>query len=241
MVVAFRPNDYRSSDMAAPVADKILLPLDTGNTGKKVRTQTRVVGADTVHEHFFIQAREARVLSIYRLALVQATVQASAQNGTTAGFLFAHMPAGVTGKAMRVRRLSFSSQHSTALATPTAPRILARRFTSASLLSGALLAPTLNDSGKHIAAACLFSLVNTGVTVVHVGDGFAAGAIAGALTAVGAYEPCIKDLIDPAADEDDWPVFYPGQGFVIYQDVAGTAADTRKLNIHMLCDEIDTA
>ena len=227
--------------MAAPLAAKITLPTDAGNTGPKVRTQTRVVGADTVHEHYFITGRQATVLTIYRLALVQATVLASAQNGTTAGMLFGHMPSSVSGKAMRLRRLSVSSQHSTALATPTAPRLLVRRFTSSGGLSGALLAPNLNDSLKHITPACLYSLANTGTTVVHVNIGFATCALAGALTAVGAYEPCYKDLLDPADDEDDWPVFYPGQGFVIYQDTAGTASDTRKFNILFLADEIDTA
>src|SRR3990172_4916161 len=226
--------------MAAPVAEKIILPLDTGNTGKKVRTQSRVVGPDTVHEHFFVPVRQARILTIYRLALVQATVLASAQNGTTAGMLFGHMPSGVSGKAMRLRRLSFTSQHSTALATPTAPRLLVRRFTSSGGLSGALVAPNINDSLNHIAPACLYSLVNTGVTVVHVGIGFGAGGLAGALTAVGAYETAFKDIIDPASDEDDWPIFYPGEGFVVYQDVAGTASDTRKFNLQLNADEIDT-
>lgn len=227
--------------MAAPIADKILLPSDVGNTGKKVRTQTRVIGADTVHEHFFVQERQAKILSIYRLALVQATVAAAAQNGTTAGVLFGHMPSAVSGKAMRLRRLSVTSQHSTALATPTAPRLLVRRYTSAGGLSGTLLAPNINNSVVHIAPACLFSLANTGTTVVHVGIGFAAAALAGALTAVGAYEPCYKDLIDPASEEDEWPTFFPGEGFVVFQDTAGTASDTRKFNIQMLCDEIDTA
>lgn len=56
-----------------------------------------------------------------------------------------------------------------------------------------------------------------------------------------AYEPCFKDIIDPAADEDDWPIFKPGEGFVVYQDTAGTTSDTRKINIQLLADEIDTA
>lgn len=227
--------------MAAPVADKILLPDDTGNLGKKVRTQTRVVGSDTVHEHFFVPLRQARIISVYRLALVQATILASAQNGTTAGMLFGHMPSAVSGKAMRLRRLSITTQHSTALATPTAPRLLVRRYTSSGALSSGLLAPNINDSVVHVTPACLFSLVNTGTTVVHVGIGFGTAAVAGALTAVGAYEPCFKDIIDPASDEDDWPVFRPGEGFVVYQDVAGTASDTRKFNLQFLADEIDTA
>ena len=73
--------------MAAPIADKIVLPLDTGNTGKKVRTQTRVVGADTVHEHIYIPTRQAQVLGVYRLGMAQQTVLATAQNGTSTGFL----------------------------------------------------------------------------------------------------------------------------------------------------------
>lgn len=227
--------------MAGPLDSRIILPDDAGNLGKKIRTQTKVIAGEVVHEYFFAPDRAAKVLSIYRLALVQATIVASAQNGTTAGFLFGHMPAAVSGKAMRLRRLAMSTQHSTVLATPTAPRLLARRFTSAAALSGALVAPDINNSLLHAVPACLFSLVNTGVTVVHVGIGFGAGAVAGALTAVGAYEPCMKDIIDPAADEDDWPVYHPGQGFVLYQDTAGTASDTRKVNIQLLADEIDTA
>lgn len=225
--------------MAAPVASKVILPSDTGNTGKNIRTQTRVVGADTVHEHFFIQTRQAKVINVYRFALDQATVAASAQNGTTAGFLFFHLGSAVSGKAARLRRLSVTSQHSTALATPTAPRLRAVRYTSAGALSGTAIAVAKNDSVPANAASIL-SAVNTGNTVVHVAA-FAAAALAGALTAVGAYEPCYKDMIDPAADEDEWPIFYPGEGFVIYQDTAGTTSDTRKFNIQGCFDEIDTA
>ena len=227
--------------MAAPVDAIITLPTDAGNVGPKVRTQTEVVGANTVHTHYFIQQRQAKILSIYRLALVQSTVLASAQNGTTAGMLFGHMPSAVTGKAMRLRRMAITSHHSTALATPTAPRLLLRRFTSSGALNTSLLAPNLNDSAEHATPAALYSLVNTGVTVVHVGIGFASTALAGALTAVGAYEPCYKDMIDPASEEDEWPVFRPGEGFVLYQDTAGTASDTRKFNVQVLCDEIDLA
>jgi hypothetical protein len=39
--------------MAAPTPSWVQLPLDTSNTGKKMRTQTRHVGADDVLEHAF--------------------------------------------------------------------------------------------------------------------------------------------------------------------------------------------
>jgi len=225
--------------MAAPIAAKIILPLDTSNTGKNIRSQTRVVGSDTVHEHFFVLAREAKVFGVYRFALDQSTVAAAAQNGTTAGFLFFHLGSAVTGRAARVRRLSVTSQHSTALATPTAPRLRAVRYTSAGALSGTAITAAKNDSNFG-APSSIMSTANTGTTVVIVAA-FAACGLAGALTAVGAYEPCYKDMVDPSSDEDDWPVFRPGEGFVVYQDTAGTAADTRKFSIQGEFDEIDTA
>ena len=225
--------------MAAPLPAFIQLPDDSGNTGNKVRTQTRVVGANTVDEHFFVPIREAKVVSHYRLALVQSTVLASAQNGTTAGFLFGHQPSTATTRAMRLRAMWFDSQSSTALATPTAPRLLARRYTSAGALSGALIAPNLLDSSLDAAPTCLFSLANTGTTVVHVGIGFASGGIMGAVTAVGAYAPAVIQLVDPSTDEDEWMVFRPGEGFVVFQDTAGTTSDTRKFNLQIFCDEID--
>lgn len=225
--------------MSGPVASSIILLDDAGNTGKKMRLQSRVVGGVTVYEHFFVPVREKEVINTYRFCLDQQTVLASAQNGTTAGFLFFHMGSAVSGKAARLRRLAVTSQHSTALATPTAPRLLLKRYTSAGALSGAAIPVQKNDSTKP-AAASILSAVNTGNTVVHVAS-IGSAALAGALTAVGAYEPCFKDVIDPASEEDEWPIFYPGEGFVVYQDTAGTTSDTRKFNLQGLFDEIDTA
>lgn len=225
--------------MAAPLADKIILPLDTGNTGKKVRTRTRVIGADTVHEHVFIQEFKALVLGTYRAGLAQQTVQASAQNGTSTGFIWIHVPTAISGKSARLRRIRVDTQHSTALATPTAPRLTVVQFTFTGTASGAQVTAIENDRLGPAAILDLRTAV-TGLTPTLVGSIGVAG-IVGAVTAVGAYAPGWIDVIDPASDEDSWPVIAPGEGYVIYQDVAGTASDTRKINISMLWDEIDTA
>lgn len=185
-----------------------------------------------------ISTRVAKIVNVHRFALDQQTVLAAAQNGTTAGFLFFHLGAAVVNKAARLRRLSVTSQHSTALATPTAPRLRAVRFTSAGALSGTAIAVARNDPDKAAAAAIL-SAASTGVTAVHVAA-FGSAALAGALTAVGAYDPADKNLIPPNGYEDEWPVFLPGQGFVVYQDTAGTVSDTRMFNIQGCFDEIDT-
>lgn len=224
--------------MAAPIANKVILPDDSGNLGKKIRTQTRVVGADTVHEHFFINERKAVILGVYRLAMIQQTVAVAAQNGTSTGFLWAHVPTAISGKQVRLRRAYLSSQHSTALATPTAPRIVLNRFTFTGTASGAQITPVeVNASGP----AAVFDLRTavTGLTPSLVGL-FAAVALAGAVTAVGAYAPDRSELVQSEA-EDDWMIFVPGEGFVMYQDTAGTTADTRKFNPVFVWDEIDVS
>lgn len=225
--------------MAAPIASKVILPDDSGNTGKKVRTQTRVVGSDTVHEHMYIQIRQAQVLGVYRIAMAQVTILASAQNGTSSGFLWFHVPNAVTNKKARLRRVYVCSQHSTALATPTAPRLVLARMTFTGTASGASITPVKIDASGTAAVADLRTAV-TGLTVSLVGN-LGAAAICGAVTAVGAYAPAEIDIIDPASEEDEWPIFAPGEGCVIYQDTAGTTSDTRMANIVLLWDEIDTA
>lgn len=225
--------------MAAPLASNVRLPDDSGNTGKYVRTQSRVVGATTVHEHFFVTARQAQVLAVYRLGMPQITAQASAQNGTSTGFLWFHVPTAVSGKKVRVRRLSVTSQLATVLATPTAPRLTATRFTFTGTASGASLTPVKVDTTTSASVADLRTAV-TGLTVSLVGS-LGTAPFPGAQTAVGAYAPAEYNIVDPASDEDDWPVFGPGEGFVLYQDTAGTASDTRVANVTLLFDDIDVS
>jgi hypothetical protein len=62
----------------------ITTPDDAALTGKKVRTQTRVVGADTVHEHYFILQDETNNF--------QAVVRDDAPNPTDAGLVVRPIP-----------------------------------------------------------------------------------------------------------------------------------------------------
>src|SRR4051812_40175473 len=127
--------------MAAPVASYIQLPVDTGNTGKKVRSQTRVVGADTVHEHFFIPESRRSRLGVYYAASGTLTIPAAAQNGTTTGLFWLYNPIGSVVK-MGLRRLA--TQIVFALTTTidvSIPRIAFSRFTFTGAGSGAQIAP----------------------------------------------------------------------------------------------------
>jgi hypothetical protein len=228
--------------MAAPIADKVQLPDDSGNTGKKVRTQTRVVGANTVHEHFWVSTRQAQVLGVYRLGMAGIAVSASAQNGTSTGGLWFHIPSAVTSKKARIRKIFVSSRHTTAFAATASGRLAMSRFTFTGTASGASVTPVLNDTTWPASIASLRTAV-TGLTVSLVGILGTAGLV-GSLTAVGAYYGAVDtDFINSSGsgDEDEWPVFAPGEGFVIWQDTAGTTSDTRQYDLDLLWDEIDTA
>jgi hypothetical protein len=226
--------------VAKPVISHIVLPDDAGNTGKKVLTQTRDYGGGIVrHEHFYVQARESELLGVYRAALAQQTVQASAQNGTSTGFLWAHVPTAVTNKWARLRRVYITSHHSTALATPTAPRILLSRMTFTGTASGAAHVADKIQSDFPTPVLDLRTAV-TGLTPSLVAS-MGVAAITGAITAVGAYGVNDVDIISPVDAEDNWPVIKPGEGVVLWQDVAGTASDTRKFNPVLVWDEIDVA
>lgn len=223
--------------MAGPIAAKVTLPSDSGNAGPKVRTQTRVVGADTVHEHFFISGRKAEVLGIYRLAMAQITAAAAAQNGTSTGALWFHVPTAITNKKARIRAIRYASQHATALATPTAPRLAVSRMTFTGTASGAAITPVKVDATYPAAVADLRTAV-TGLTPSLVGV-MAALPFCGAITAVGAYTSPTDDVI--MQEEDNWWVFAPGEGLVLWQDTAGTTSDTRVMNITIAWDEIDVS
>lgn len=60
---------------------KVQLPDDSANTGPKIRTQTRVVGANTVHEHYFYQVNgETATLANVAASASTGTLQAANQD-----------------------------------------------------------------------------------------------------------------------------------------------------------------
>lgn len=149
--------------MAAPVAAFIQLPTDSGNTGKKVRTQTRVVGADTVHEHFFIPISSRSIVGNYWASVGAFTPPAAAQNGTTTGAWWLFNPVGSAVKGA-VKRFS-SILNFNAVAVDLVPgQFRMSLFTFTGTASGAQITPGKTDS---TAAAPVLNLrtASTGLTV----------------------------------------------------------------------------
>ena len=149
-----------------------------------------------------------------------------------------HVPTAISGKKVRIRKIRMESASGTLLATPSAPRVAVSRFTFSGTASGAQVSGLKNDSNYPTHVADLRTAV-TGLTVSLVGVIGVLG-IAQALTAVGAMAPASIEFID-ADNEDEWIVLVPGEGIALWQDVAGTTSDTRKLNINLIWDEIDVA
>jgi hypothetical protein len=234
--------------MAAPVPSFVQLPLDSGNAGKKVQTDIITVGADQVHRHHYVREMAAEVLGVYGAASALQSVAAAAQNGTTTGFAWMHVPTAVSGKAARIRKIEVSHGISAATPTmPTTPRIGLTRFTFTGTASGAALAATLKDSAYPAAILDIRTAV-TGLTPALVPGATSAIAsslvpaflLSGTVADILWCETVMDDMVQPS-EEDGFLVIRPGQGFVLWQMDAGTTGDIRRFTFETTWDEIDTA
>lgn len=209
--------------MVAPVAAYMQLPADTGNTGKKARTQTRQVGADTVHEHFFVPSSVRDSLGKYIAHSGALLVQAAAQT-FPAGLLYLINPVGNSAK-LAVTSIETLSQMGSALAAPTSPRLLWSLFTFTGTASGAAVTPGKLDSTMPAATGSVRT-ANTGLTLTKVADTLCSLPIASA-TAVG-YAPPQLDEYAPDS-EGDQIILRAGEGLALWQPDAGTTSDTRRI------------
>lgn len=231
--------------MTRSTADKIILPSDAGNTGAKTPTMTRTIGSDTVHVPLFIKEYKEVVKGVYRASMTLQSVQAAAQNATSTGFLWISCPSAVTTRAMRIRKLELQINHSASTTMPTVPRIGLARFTFTGTASGATLAGAKIDPDSANPSIDMRTAV-TGMTVTLNTD---PGSLLNSVlvppmhnvTAAGLlFMPSVaQSLVDIAAQEDEWPMIKAGQGLVLYQLDAGTAADTRRFTASIMWDEIE--
>ena len=90
--------------MAAPVPTYIQTPTDSGNSGKKLRMQSRIVGPDTVLSQVVEVASPRSKLGGYKMNAGVQTVPAAVHNGTTTGFWWLINPVGST-RLLAIRRV----------------------------------------------------------------------------------------------------------------------------------------
>lgn len=226
--------------MAAPVASKILLPDDTANAGKKIRTQTRVVGADTVHEHFMIPISPRRITGLFHFCFSLYTVAAAAQNGTTAAIGWLQVPAAATVNArLRFLQMAHTNVVATAIDHTSAPRIAVQRMTHNGGWSGA----TLNVAKRATADSANqadIRTASTGTTVSLLATQLAwASLVPGAdITTSGVLNIQFGEEWRPVL-EDEYIELAPGEGLAIYQIDAGTTSDQRRTLVKGCWDEVD--
>lgn len=218
--------------MAAPVANKVILPSDTGNTGKNVRTQTRLIGADTVHEHYVVPVSRYAILGVYSFAIPNVTVSAAAHTNT-AGYAWLIVGAAVSGKVVRIRRVEFTP-HGIALAAVVS-YVSMELITFTGAPTGAAITAAKHDS-VYVATVADVRTASTGLTIT-------AGAVLhncylqGVITAAGVVQPVMYPWVP--TDDDGMIVLRSGQGIVWRQAVASDADLRFQLNI--VVEDIDTA
>lgn len=222
--------------MSTPTPDKIILPLDTGNTGKKVRSQTRVVGADTVHEHFFIPISARNKLGLYKTSSLVLTVPSAVHNGTTTGYSWLYNPIGSTIK-MSVKRITIVDQFTALAVDLLAGELRASLFTFTGTGSGALLTPAKRDStdagaqGNHRTAS-------TGLTCTLGAPIFSRFYQTMDLVTGGAGHWSPQTTEWNPDNEDGEIVLRAGEGIVFWHSVAVTTAN-RRLIINTSWEEFE--
>jgi hypothetical protein len=210
----------------ATTAGSVTLPSETGNTGKKTRTVSRTVGADTVHSTFVVMDSTRDYVGVHGFSSGNLTLLAAAQNGTSTGFLWIQNPVGASVK-LGISRLCFYHALTTNLSMPTAPRVIAQLFTFTGTASGAALTTGKFNSAYPAAVGTVRTAV-TGMTVTLGAIMVTSLPIVTAGTAGWTFSTPDKDD-NVATSEMSDVVLAAGEGMVIYQADAGTTADTRKL------------
>jgi hypothetical protein len=199
--------------------------------GRKIHTRQRTIGGNVVEEQYLIPLDSDRVLAARFYADAgQMTILATADL-TKIGRWYLFNPVA-SAVILAVRRIEFTSQHSTALVTASAPRIAIRTFTATGVGSGAAIVPAQHDT-TDAAQVAYFSLASTGLTLTD-GNIVKCFLPTVALTAVGIAGPSEDDWIpDPA-----YPlILRAGQGIYCTQLDNGTTADTRKFLTSICFDE----
>ena len=222
--------------MAAPVAGSVRLPVDTGNLGKYKRTQTRTVGADSVHSDYVIVEDPRNVLGVYTGSSGVLTVPASVHNGTTTGFLWLYNPVGSAIK-MQVSRIIYDMQFIALAVDLLGGELRCSRFTFTGVNSGTLVTPCKRASTDaanvgQIATSWATAVATLGAARIGVHYQMMDLATGGG----NVNNPHRADL--RPVNEHEEPVLLAGEGLVFWHAVAVTAAN-RRLIINCSWDEFD--
>jgi hypothetical protein len=214
--------------MAAKTDQVIILPTDSGNTGKKIRTKESVVGANTVEEYYFIPSSERNYTGQYKFVIPSQAIPAAAHTGTTTGLYYLINPLTSTVN-IALDRLSFKHNFSTTLAVDLiAPLIHVSRISFTGTLSATVTTPAKRKTADA-AAQGLIATAMTGLTVTNVANvwGFV-GNTMDLVTGGGGHWSAQADEWNPE-DEDDELILTAGEGIVVWSTLAVTTGNRKIL------------
>lgn len=225
--------------MAAPIASMIQLPSDTGNLGKKVRSQTRVVGADTVHEHFFILETRRSRLGIYYGTSGILTIPIAVHTPATTGFFWFINPVA-SGRNIALRRWAAQVQFAVLSAVDVSvPRLALSLCTFTGTPSGATIAAAKRATGDSTPVGSIRTAM-TGLTVT-VGsmiksDFPPVNATASSATIQSVTVPATSNDWDPP--EEEQPILLPGEGLICWAADGSTTAN-RRMSVDLIWEEYE--
>lgn len=157
----------------------------------------------------------------------------AAAHGATVGFIYMYNPIA-SGKIVRIVTLKIESGMTTALATPTAPRITVERGTFTGTPSGAVI-PVAKVDSTDITNVLYISAASTGATngtPIPMGGKLVDANATGTVNT----NSSSSDIFKAGEDVRDI-ILRGGEYLVIRQADAGTASDTRKAIVDMLFEE----
>lgn len=157
----------------------------------------------------------------------------AAAHGATVGFIYAYNPVA-SGKLVRIVGLKIESGMTTAIATPTAPRITVERGTFTGTPSGAVIPVAKVDSTDQ-SNVLYISAASTGATngtPIPMGGKLVDANATGTVNTSSSR----SEIFKVGEDVRD-AILRAGEYMVIRQADAATASDTRKAIVDMLFEE----
>lgn len=231
--------------MAAPVASFVQLPSDASNTGKQNRTQTKVVGSNTVHEHFLVPSPAYTHTGRYiSCSTVAQSVSSVAQVPSTAGHYYLHNSTANTAVGiLRNVELTYSVDPTTAVSVTQGPcHFMLQKYTFNTAHSGTTVNIVATQTSSTTPKLNMRQ-VPTGATITLVGPIggtlfpailTTAGTYGGQLAVYGAHshEPYNRGFSVEIG---------PGEGVVLHQLTTGSTTDSRRFTAKFVWDEIDVS
>lgn len=208
-------------------ADKIQLPVDTGNAGKKKRTRTRTIGVDIVHEDYVVLSSGRDYTCKPRWESGSLTLPAAVQNGTTTGLIWLFNPVGSTIK-MGIDRITISDQFTALAVDLVAGLISCNRFTYTGTPSGAALTPSQRITTDATPQGSVRT-ASTGMTVTLGARVFSKQTQTMDLVTGGAGHWCPDQLEFMPESDEGQQILLPGEGLVFWSSLAVTTGNRRVL------------